>query len=405
VVVGARRAPIVGRCAVIRVRVLQPMNTGRRRGVWRVDPLWAIVASMRDRQLGAARGAGVRCGTWILLALSAVALGCSSADSPDLDGNAAPDGTANDGPPASGGALVAPLVLGELVAPRSGTTPDALEITLSSNLDSVSVRSRITDRDGAVVSNCLVNDVFRVGPSAIQWPIGSALSLPLEYSAALSDGVYVHAVSFGIGAFGNRWLQVGIPQYFEISGSSLAPLTAEQFESAGGSPIEPGGAAAPGEPCPALPDYSDAMTVDGATSSVDFDSWQELGTIQPLRWVASAQRPFVGALPSLLTFHALLPDRGRLQLDLMTPGDTPADFDATFPEDGRILLDELGPAATASWRTLSGKASVRIDAGGRARVELADIVFTRAHVAPEAAEQRSVASGLLVGEIVGEEWP
>ena len=107
----------------------------------------------------------------------------------------------------------------------------------------------------------------------------------------------------------------------------------------------------------------------------------------------------------LTPFHALLPDRGRLQLDLMTPADAPADFDATFPDDGRILLDELAPGAPASWRTLSGQASVRVDAEGRARVELADIVFTRARVAPNAVEQRSVASGLLVGEIVTEEWP
>jgi hypothetical protein len=337
----------------------------------------------------------------------ATLIGCSDGATVAVDGS----GVARDGvpteqsAPAPGGALVAPLLLGDLVAPSSGTTPDALEITLSSNLDTVSVRSTITDRDGVAISNCVVHDVYRVGPSAVDWPIGGARILPLDYGAQLLDGVYVHAVFFGIGAFGNRWLRVDIPQYFEIGGGTLVPLTAEAFERAGGTAAALAAAAAAPEPCPALSDYSDEIPLEGATSSVDFDSWRELGTIQPLRWVASATRPFVGALPSMLTFHVLLPDRGRLQLDLMTPADAPADFDASFPEQGRILLDELGPGAPASWRTLSGRARVRIDGEGRARVELADIVFTRSRVAPDLVEQRSVASGLLVGEIVTEEWP
>ena len=337
----------------------------------------------------------------------ATLIACSDGQSVPVDGSGVErDGDATEASaPAPGGALIAPLVLGDLVAPRSGTPPDVLEITLSSNLDTVSVRSTITDRDGVAISPCVVHDVFRVGPSAVDWPIGGARVLPLEYGAQLADGAYVHAVTFGIGAFGNRWLQVNVPQYFEISGGSLEPLTADEFERAGGTLVAPGSPAAAPQPCPALSDYSDEMTFDGATSSVDFDSWRELGTIQPLRWVASATRPFVGSLPSMLTFHALLPDRGRLQLDLMTPADTPANFDASFPQDGRILLDELGPGAPASWRTLSGQASVRIDSEGRARVELADIVFARARVAPDSMEQRSVASGLLVGEIVTEEWP
>ena len=86
---------------------------------------------------------------------------------------------------------------------------------------------------------------------------------------------------------------------------------------------------------------------------------------------------------------------------MVTPADAPADFDATFPDQGRILLDELGPGTPPSWRTLSGRASVRIDAQGRARIELFDIVFVRAR----STEQRSVPSGLLIGEVVAEEWP
>lgn len=365
---------------------------------------------MRAWQLCAVRDGDVRHGLRPLLASTlvlATLIGCSDGANVAVDGSGAErDGAATEpSAPAPGGALVAPLKLGELVAPRSGTTPDALELTLSSNLDTISVRSTVTDSDGVAVSSCVVHDVYRVGPSAVDWPIGGARVLPLEYRAQLPDGVYVHAVSFGIGAFGNRWLQVNIPQHFEISGGSLAPLTADEFQQAGGTAGALGAATASSDPCPALSDYSDEMPSDGATSSVDFDSWRALGTIQPLRWVASATRPFVGALPSMLTFHALLPDRGRLQLDLMTPADAPADFDATFPQDGRILLDELWPGALASWRTLSGRASVRIDGEGRARIELADIVFTRARVAPDSVEQRSVTSGLLVGEIVTEEWP
>jgi len=362
---------------------------------------------MRERQLCAVRDAGVRYGVCSLPASTlalVLAIACSDGANVAVDGSGVErDDAANA--PAPGGALVAPLVLGELSAPLSGTTPDALELILSSNLDTVSVRSRITDRDGAAISSCVVHDVYRVGPSAVDWPIGGARVLPLEYGAQLSDGLYTHAVSFGIGAFGNRWLRVNIPQYFEITGGSLQALTAEEFQLAGGTTGALEAAAASPEPCPALSEYSDEMTSEGATSSVDFDSWQGLGTIQPLRWVASATRPFVGALPSMLTFHALLPNRGRLQLDLMTPADAPTDFDATFPEQGRILLDELGPGAAASWRTLSGTARVRVDGEGRARVELADIVFKRARVAPDSVEQRSVASGLLVGEIVTEEWP
>lgn len=363
---------------------------------------------MRDRGPCAGNGGGVRYGQWRLavLALTGVTLvGCSDGASVAVDGSGVErDGAASEAmAPTPGGALVAPLVLGDLVAPRSGTTPDVLELTLSSNLDTVSVRSTITDRSGVAVTSCVMHDIFRVGPSAVDWPIGAARVLQLDYGAQLPDGIYVHAVSFGIGAFGNRWLQVNVPQYFEISGGALEPRAADELQGAGGTASAP--EATTPSPCPALTDYSDEMTFDGATSSVDFGSWRELGTIQPLRWVASATRPFVGPLPSMLTFHALLPERGRLQLDLMTPADVPADFDATFPADGRILLDELGPGAPASWRTLSGQARVRIDSQGRARVELEDIVFARARVARDAMEQRSVASGLLVGEIVTEEWP
>ena len=344
----------------------------------------------------------------MIVASIGAAFACSDASSVTVDGS----GAEREAPPrearvdAPGGAVVAPLVLADLESRTTGTTPDAIELTLSSNLDSVSVRTRITDRAGVALSGCEVADVYRVGPSAVSWPVGGSLALPLEYGAQLPDGVYVHAVSMGIGAFGNGWLQVNMPQYFEVASGSLRSLTAQEFQAAGGSAEQaPAAPEVSGDPCPPLDDYSDEMTADGATSRVDFDSWQELGTIQPLRWVASATRPFVGPLPSLLVFHALLPNRGRLQLDLMAPADMPSDFDATFPEDGRILLDELGPGAPASWKTLSGRVGVRIDAQGRARVELSDIVFTRSRVAADAAEERTVASGVLAGQVVAEQWP
>jgi hypothetical protein len=306
----------------------------------------------------------------------------------------------------AGGTLVAPLRVADLRPPASGTTPDALEITLGSNLDSLSVRTKITDPTGMPLTECEVTEVYRVGPSAVSWPIGSALELSLGYAASgLADGVYVHAVSMGIGAFGNRWLPANVSQYFAIDRGVFQTLTGAEFEQATGL-------AQPGEievadPCPALSDYSDEMPADGATSRVELDTWRGLGTIQPLRWVGSATRPFVGQLPSILTFHALLAGRGRLQLDLMTPSDKPADFEATFPEGGRVLLDEVGPDGSTmlSWGTLSGTARVRVDDVGQARVELSDLVFSRSRRATDPESQRSVASAVLTGEVIAEEWP
>ena len=332
-------------------------------------------------------------------------LGCSSGSSEPIDarGTEEPGGGSGD-ELATGGAVIAPLVLGALQAPASGTTPDALEITLSSNLDTISVRSKVTDPHGSAVSGCEVTDLFRVGPSAVDWAIGTPRTVPLAYGTALADGVYWHAVSMGIGAFGNPWLQTSVLQPFEVAGGELRPLTEREFQAAVGVQEEAGDT--PVDPCPPLPDYTDEMATDGPTSSIDLAPWQGLGTIQPLRWVESATRPLVGPLPSLLTFHALLAERGRLQLDIITPSETPADFDAVFPDDGRILLDELEPGdvAASSWTTASGGAHVRVDEQGRVRVELTDIVFTRAGRGPAAAP-RSVESGLLVGEVVAEEWP
>jgi hypothetical protein len=351
----------------------------------------------------------VRYGRWCVLAAAGVWCGCSDGSGEPIDANGAQRvGVTQDEGSAPVGTVVAPLRLDPLKAPASGTTPDAIEITLSSNLDTVRVHSRIIDAEGAPLSDCAVGDVYRVGPSAVSWPMGGSISVPVAYGTALPDGAYVHAVSLGIGAFGNRWLQMNAPQYFGVSGAALQPLTVEAFQALAGAAgqMPPAFTA---DPCPELDDYSDEMTFDGATTSIDFDPWQQLGTIQPLRWVASATRS-VGPLPSLLIFHALLADRGRLQLDLMTPADTPGDFDATFPEDGRILLDEVNDDGSllASWRTVSGRVSVRTDEQRRLRIELADIVFARTRAATGAASaeaQRTVTSGLLVGDVIAEEWP
>ena len=336
------------------------------------------------------------------LVAGVLSLGCSSGSSEPIDASGTKQPAEGD-ELAAGGAVVAPLILGALEAPASGSTPDAIEITLSSNLDTISVRSKLTDPRGAAVSDCEVTDLFRVGPSAVDWAIGTSRTVPLAYGTALADGVYWHAVSMGIGAYGNHWLQTSVLQPFEVARGVLRPLTEQEFQTAVGDQEEAG---VTPDPCPPLPDYTDEMTGDGATSSIDLAPWQGLGTIQPLRWVESATRPLVGPLPSLLTFHALVADRGRLQLDIITPSETPADFDASFPDDGRILLDELQPgdAVASSWATASGSAHVRIDDQGRVRVELTDIVFNRAGRGPAAAP-RNVESGLLVGEVVAEEWP
>jgi hypothetical protein len=340
----------------------------------------------------------------ILSASVWLALACSDDPGATIERTGTrPDNQA--GPPA-GGTLVAPLTVAALRPPASGTTPDALEITLGSNLDSLSVRTKITDPTGVPLTECEVAEVYRVGPSAVSWPIGSALELSLGYApAGLPDGVYVHAVSMGIGAFGNHWLPTNVSQYFALDRGVFQTLTGEEFEQATGL-AEPGESAVM-DPCPPLPDYSDEMPADGATSRVELDSWQGLGTIQPLRWVGSATRPFVGQLPSILTFHALLAGRGRLQLDLVTPSDKPSDFEATFPEGGRVLLDEVGPdgATMLSWGTLSGTARVNVDDSGQARVDLADLVFSRSRRATNPESQRSVATAVLTGEVIAEEWP
>jgi hypothetical protein len=345
-------------------------------------------------------GVAVRHRRWLVFATCVgLVFGCSDGSGLTIDasGEELP-GAGDDETP--GASAIAPLVVAALKPPASGTTPDALDVTLSSNLDSLSIRTKITDQQGVAWSDCEVVDVYRVGPSAVSWPIGGSLTLPLGYAAALPDGSYVHAVSLGIGAFGNRWIQTSVSQLFEVTAGVFRSMADEALPGAIGAGAAPG-AAAPGDPCPPLPEYTDEMPLDGATSRIDFDSWQGLGTIQPMRWLGATTRPSVGPLPSLLTFHALLAGRGRLQLDLMTPSDTPADFEATFPDAGRILLDEVVDGSPVTWGTLSGSATVHVDDQGRVRVSLADVVLARSRRGAE----RSVASGLLVGDVVAEQWP
>jgi hypothetical protein len=353
--------------------------------------------------MGVLHGGVVRHRRWGILGASVwLALACS--DDPGVRIERSDPRPDNPGGPPPGAALVAPLTLGELLPPALGTTPDALEITLGSNLDSLSVRTKVTDRMGVPMTQCEVAEVYRVGPTAVSWPIGSALLLPLAYpDTTLPDGEYVHAVSIGIGAFGNHWRQTNVSQYFAVERGVLRAVTGEGVEQAAGL----GEANAAADPCPPLPEYSDEMAAEGATSRVELDAWRGLGTIQPLRWVGSATRPFVGQLPSILTFHALLAGRGRLQLDLVTPSDKPSDFDTTFPAGGRVLLDEIDPdgATVLSWGTLGGTARVRVDGAGQARVELADLVFSEAPRATDPESQRSVASAVLTGEVIAEEWP
>lgn len=355
---------------------------------------------MLVRETCVSHGGVVRHGMWRLVCgVSAwLALACSDGSGATSDAS----GSDEADPPAPPGPAVAPVIVAELRPPATGVAPDMVDLLLSSNIDSLTVRTKITDPSGVALSDCQVTDVYRVGPSAVSWPIGGSLALPVAYDAALPDGRYVHAVSLGIGAFGNHWLQKDFSQFFGVSGGVFHSLSAEELEDLPGA-----GDVAPADPCPAFAAYSDEIPVDGATSRIDLDSWQDLGTIQPLRWLGSATRPFVGPLPSLLIFHALLAGRGRIQLDLITPSDDPADFDAVFPEDGRVVLDEIAPdgVTAQTWATLGGRASVRIDERGRARVELADLVFSRSRRAGGQAGERSVASASLVGDVITEQWP
>jgi hypothetical protein len=122
------------------------------------------------------------------------------------------------------------VLLQELTEQPSRTTPAALTLERHGSFDYVEVRAHVRDVDDLPVTGCQFVEIYRVGQSAVDWPLGGAVSVPLDYGEVLAPGVYYQLVRL-YAHYGSLPDAVEIVQsnYFEVRDGGLRPITSAEF--------------------------------------------------------------------------------------------------------------------------------------------------------------------------------
>jgi hypothetical protein len=363
----------------------------------------------------------------VLGALSALA--CSSG-APRSDGNEQPDdmragartepngnvtgSTVSPGPPPA-------LVISELPELLPSTTPDSITLELLSEVDHVGVRAFLQDVEENDLEGCQSAEIYRVGKNAVDWPVGDTFTLPLSYDRVLAPGVYSQHVQVYLNGHDlDRTGRESQTHLFEVSEGSLRPLTIQEYGDivdpvtygADGVPYRLGESAPYADesappappPCPEPEPYSDEVTPEAALSSVSFDSWQNVQTVQPLRWLPP--KTWASARHTLeFSARSAAGQRLRFEVSAPFPSELESEFEvslaSTLDPDGNSRSSqgwlELDERDGTSWLSIAGRIRVQPRADGQVSVELFDIVLDKSRLATQPQVTRTVATGVIVG--------
>lgn len=275
-----------------------------------------------------------------------------ASNGPSIDQSSDGDGSGSDGKGSDSDDVESPsggeggeqgpepmLRIGELGELPARTTPEALGLELVQDIDHVQIHATLEDAAGSPVSECREFDVYRVGPSAVSWPLGTTLLLPLDYTETLPPGIYTQTLRLLMSAGDYVPLDDRTAHFFEVDANGLHPITSTEYTALvtpttnGPNGPEYVGVAArelPPDPCPPFALPTDVMTGREGTSRVDFDAWSNIDTIQPFRWhpATSGQNRGVGV--PVLEFYARDASAARIALDIDAPSDMPdSDFEVT----------------------------------------------------------------------------
>jgi hypothetical protein len=146
-------------------------------------------------------------------------------------------------------------------------------------------------------------------------------------------------------------------------------------------------AGVPPSPCLDSAAVDDAPP-EGAATIVDFDIWENAGSLQPLRLSAASK-----------TLSYRTTSSADLTLQLELPFDiSSGEAQVTFGGASSSIL-EISPPSPGSrdevWIAASGSASIRPLEDGRLSVELSDVVLRNG---VDATRQRPMAPGSIVGD-------
>jgi hypothetical protein len=311
------------------------------------------------------------------------------------------------------------VIVGKLLELSTRTTPEAITLELNHDFDHVGVQASIYDGRAFPVTDCYEMDIYRIGRNAVSWPVGQVLTLPLAYDEVLSPGVYTQNLHIRLnGAFYDVTGEERFAHFFEVIAGGLRPITSTEYtdrttttrrgpngelEVVGSIAVS--GAEQPRDPCVEPGPYSDEISVEEATSTVDFDSWVNVSTIQPLRWSAAFVVDGFG-MPATLRYHARSTSGARLRLQIPLPeAVSPMDLEVMLRGQARLTLDEARPpngGRPTSWYATDGRVLVRSENSEQLRIEFSEVVFDKERMITEPQVTRGVMSGSIVGAWIRE---
>jgi hypothetical protein len=331
---------------------------------------------------------------------------CEATDSDTLAKSLSPDGTVDKTP------ATLNLEIGQLAALPGRTTPDAVCVRLQSDLDYVSVQARI--KGPGYTSGCQLTELYRIGPAAQPWAVGDIQRFPLDYTDVLAPGLYTQEVRVWWSARGNLNgpLEMSMTHPFEVAATGLQPLSNMEYDAALMSGCYPPGNLScilmkhppvPSPPDPCLPPAAYTDIVSGETASetaisrIDVDAWQNVTTIQPLRWRRSIVNEHGAPSRPRLEFQAHDANGAAIHLEIGVATDEPAAFEAT---GGLLLLTEPHEPRTRGtrWSSSSMRVGVSLDGPTPLRVQLSNVVLEKDRLNDEPRVTRTLDSASIVGE-------
>jgi hypothetical protein len=297
-----------------------------------------------------------------------------------------------------------------------GTTPDSLAIALSQNIDHMAIHVNVVAE--GPVTRCYAHDVYRVGPNGVAWNVGETLTIALAYEERLPPGVYVQRIRIDANAASRDYpYEFATAQPFEVQADGLLPMSAADYSDAVtattagpngeinvvGS-VAPPGMERPSNPCPEFDPYTDVVQTDEATSVVDFDMWDGVKTVQPIRWKNLNTQGVSGSGFARLDFRFKDASGARLRLDVgAPPSGQPVPFDVQIGANARLwLYEEFDPnLGEIAWHAESGRVSVSFAGDEQIAIVLSDIVLVKLLANDEPRVRRTTA-GTIFGTWIAE---
>ena len=197
---------------------------------------------------------------------------------------------------------------------------------------------------------------------------------------------------------------------FQVDATSLRPLTSQEYDFALTGRRNPTDIYFPStdpyvppapNPCPTPAPCTDVIssetTSELATSQVDLDAWQNVATIQPLRWYPRVVREYGPPTPSRLVFGATDASGAAISLNILVTTDAPSAFETS---GGLLILTDPHEPETrgTAWSSTSLTVSASLDGTTRLRVQLSNIVLEKDRLITEPLVTRTLSSASIVGE-------